>query len=77
MFKIEYKLISEYNEKEESIIEHIFKNRGFKTKEEIYKYTHTTKDDLINPLKLDNIDAAAQLLIKHLQNKNKIVVIVD
>ena len=63
VFKIEYKLISEYNE-EESIIEHIFKNRGFKTKEEIYEYTHTTKDDLIDPLKLtSNFETEASIVL--------------
>ena len=38
-----------------SAIEQVFYNRGFESREEIIHYLNVTEDDLIDPLKLDNM----------------------
>lgn len=43
------------DENAHSAIEQVFYNRGFKSREDIIHYLNVTEDDLIDPLKLDNM----------------------
>lgn len=45
--------------------------------EDIEGYVYPSKDYEINPRNLDNIDAAAHLLYKHLENDNNILIVQD
>ena len=66
--------IKQERDKSLTILEQIFKNRNI---EDAYHYLHTTDNDIIDPLKLDNIHEGAKMLIKHIGNKNNIFVQVD
>jgi len=44
---------------------------------DIYHYLHTTKQDILNPEDLDNIDTGAKMFIKHLAAGDKIFIQVD
>ena len=44
---------------------------------DIYHYLHTTDEDILNPLLLDNMLQGAQLLISHISQKHKIFMQVD
>jgi single-stranded-DNA-specific exonuclease len=52
----------------------VLKNRGIT---EIEHYLHTTDDDILNPLLLDNIAEAAGLMMQHISNGNRIGIQVD
>ena len=58
------------------ITQQIFFNRGFKT-EDIEHYLHTTDNDILNPLELENMQEGAKMLIKHIGANNKILIQVD
>lgn len=76
MIIIQYELIAEHK-KNETLLERILKNRGFKTKKEIKHYLNVTEKDLIDPKKLKNIKEGANLLIDTIKNRENILIIVD
>lgn len=57
-------------------LKEIFENRGIK-QEDIMKYLHPSFSDIEDWDKLDNIEEACRLLKKHIDNNNKIGIIVD
>ena len=57
-------------------IEEVFANRGMKP-EIIQHYLHTTREDILDPALIQNIDAGAKMFIKHLAQGSKIFVQVD
>lgn len=69
---LEYQLIAPIN-KEYSAIEQILTNRGIKL-EDIPHYLNTTEEDNLPTSLIANIDAAARMIIKHLNNKSKVYV---
>ena len=73
---MEYKLIAERQDGT-SLLEQILLNRGFKTREDIQHFLSTDENDLIDPLKLDHMYEGAQMLIKHIDNNDKAVIIID
>lgn len=73
---MEYKLIAERQDGT-SLLEQILLNRGFKTREDIQHFLSTDENDLIDPLRLDHMREGAQMLIKHINNNDKAVIIVD
>ena len=52
----------------------LFNNREIT---DINKYVAPTKDDLLNPFDLENMQQGINLLIKHIENNSKIFIIVD
>ena len=60
-----------------TLLEQILLNRGFKNKEDINHYLTTDESDLINPLKLDNIQEGLKLLAKHIAQNSNTLIIVD
>lgn len=68
-----YKLISNIKD---NIINTIFLNRGFQL-EEIDHYLKVSKDDLINPATIKNMQEGAEMLIKHIAANDKIFIQVD
>lgn len=59
-----------------SVQEKIFSARGIPPNE-IYHYLNTTDEDVIDPEELDNLKEGATMIIKHIQNGDKIYVLVD
>lgn len=59
-----------------SPVERVFANRGM-FPSDIYHYLHTTKEDILEPDLLDNIDRGAKMFIQHLAAGDKIFVQVD
>lgn len=57
----------------------LLKDRGIlpESKEDQAKFYHPTFDSLIDPLKLDNMNEAYELLMKHLQAGSKIFLCID
>lgn len=73
---MKYHLIHQ-NDNNYSVLEQIFINRGFNL-EDIGHYLNTTENDIHNSWLLDNIDAALELLLKHLKRPDcKVYVCVD
>ena len=71
-----YKLINPIN-KNLTAIEQIFINRGFKDKNDIFKYLNTTDDNILDPTSIQNIKDGVKLLISHISNNSKIMIQVD
>lgn len=59
-----------------SITETILTNRGINLND-INHYLNTNDADILSPALLDNMEAGAKLLIKHIKAKNKIFVQID
>ena len=59
-----------------SLIEQIFINRGFK-KEDIFHYLNTTEEDILDPELLDNMETGARLLEDCIVNFKKVFIIPD
>lgn len=59
-----------------SITETILTNRGINLND-INHYLNTNDADILSPVLLDNMEAGAKLLIKHIKAKNKIFVQID
>lgn len=70
---MEYQLINEQNY---DILTQILTNRGIKF-EDINHYLNTTDNDILNPLLLDNLRPAAQMLLTHIINMDKICLLFD
>lgn len=63
----------------ENFLEELLKDRKIlpDNKEQIDAFYNPTKNNLLNPRLLDNIDAAADLIESHIKNGNKIYLIID
>lgn len=72
---MEYRQIAIPNRKL-SIIEQIFANRGMSPKETAH-YLAVNKDDVYSPLLIDRIEQGAAMLLKHIQNQDKIFIQID
>lgn len=59
-----------------SITETILTNRGIDLNG-IDHYLNTNDDDILSPLLLDNMEAGAKMLIKHIKAKHKIFIQID
>ena len=57
-----------------SAIEQVLLNRGI---EDVHHYLNTDDTDILSPLDLDNIEKGAKMLVSHIAQKSKIMVIVD
>ena len=75
---MEYQLIApripQYREL--SAVERVLTNRGIPL-QNIKHYLHTTNEDILDPKLLDNIEKGAKMLVKHIANKDKTLVVVD
>lgn len=57
-----------------SAIEHVLLNRGI---EDVQHYLNTLDTDILSPLDLDNIEDGAKLLVSHIAQGSKVLVIID
>lgn len=71
---MEYKIIGQNLKKD--FIRELFENRGIKT-DDIAHYLRTTDMDIQDPSALDNITEGCEILHKHLNFNNKILIVVD
>lgn len=72
---MEYKLISEKKDNL-SVIQQILINRGIALKD-IDHYLNTTENDNLDPFLIERIKDGAMILIKHINNNDKILLQVD
>ena len=72
---MEYKLISEKNDNL-SVIQQILINRGIALKD-IDHYLNTTENDNLDPSLIQRIKDGVIILIKHINNNDKILLQVD
>lgn len=72
---MKYELIAE-KPSNRTLIEQVLINRGL-PQEEINHYLTADKNDLYNPLLLDNIERGAQMYIKHIAAEDPLTMIVD
>lgn len=71
---MKYKLKNNSSNNINNIVQTIFENRGINN----YKEYMNLDDNVLIPYnQLDNIDKAVECLLKHLENKNKILIVVD
>jgi len=73
---MKYTLLNSYDDNL-SLIEKIFFNRGFETREDISHYLNTTEADILSPELLDNIQEGARMLEDCITNNKKVFVIPD
>ena len=66
---LEYQLLAPLNEGY-SVIEQVLTNRGVRL-DDIYHYLNTTDEDSYPPEYVANIEQAAKMLIKHLNNSKE------
>ena len=72
---MDYKLISPRDERI-GLLEQILLNRGIKA-EDIYHYLHVDENDVLDPLLLDNMREGVKMLIQHINNNDRTLVVVD
>ena len=72
---MEYKLISEKNDNL-SVIQQVLINRGIALKD-IDHYLNTTENDNLDPSLIERIKDGVMILIKHINNNDKILLQVD
>ena len=72
---MEYKLISEKNDNL-SVIQQILINRGIALKD-IDHYLNTTENDNLDPFLIQRIKDGVMILIKHINNNDKVLLQVD
>ena len=70
---MEYQLINP-RRPSTSAIEQVLLNRGIK---DVHHYLNTDDSDILSPLGLDNIEKGAKLLVSHIAQGSKVIVIVD
>ena len=70
---MEFQLISPRNP-DYTAIQQVLINRGI---EDVEHYLNTSADDELSPLDLDNMEKGARLLVSHIAQKSKVLVIVD
>lgn len=71
---MKYKLRNNYSKNPEEALYDILHDRGVS---DIKNFIHPNKECELNPYNLNNIDMAAELLLKHLRNNSHICFIVD
>lgn len=59
-----------------TVIDQIFAIRGLNPLDS-YHLLHTTDEDIVDPLQLDNMKEGASILIKHIANEDDMMIIVD
>ena len=69
-----YRLRGQYSTNPDVALKQILIDRGV---EDIEKFLNPTSQCELNPYDLDNIEIAAELLLKHLKNNNKICIVCD
>ena len=74
--KIEEKILKKYPEYNRVILQLLF-NRGFEAKKDIEFFFNGSYADAHDPFKFNNMKAAVDLAIKHIKEKNKILVYGD
>lgn len=60
--------------KDDECLDAILKSRKV---EDVYHYLYPSEDDELNPFDLDNIQAAVNKIIEHLQKDSRIGILVD
>ena len=70
---MEFQLISPRNP-DYTAIQQVLMNRGI---EDVEHYLNTSAEDELSPLDLDNMEKGAKLLVSHMAQKSKVLVIVD
>ena len=73
---MEYKLRAP-RQNDTTLLEQILLNRGLTSREQINNYLSADESAVSNPLCLDNMREGVQMLIKHINNNNKALIIVD
>jgi hypothetical protein len=75
LIPLEYQLLTSgiLTQKDILPVEQVFINRGIKPSD-IEHYLHTTKEDILDPELLDNIDKGAKMFLYHLAKGSKIFV---
>ena len=71
---MKYRLRNNYPKEPELAIQAILEDRGVKDVEE---FMRPNRSQELNPYDLENIEAAAQMLLKHLRNNSEIMFVVD
>lgn len=71
---MQYRLYENANNDTSNVLKEVFKNRGI---DDYYTYLDLDESVVIPYQKLDNIENAVDLFMKHFNNKNKIGVLVD
>jgi len=70
-----YQLINPVDESM-SALEQVLFNRGINP-EDLERFKYPSKNDIIDPLKLENMTEGAKMLIKHVKQNDKIFIQVD
>ena len=77
---MEYQLYnSEFSQSQDieiTAIERVLTNRGIPLNE-VEHYLNTTDDDIIDPLKLNNVHEGAIMLIKHIERRDNVLIQID
>lgn len=73
---MEYKLIAPRQDGT-NLLTQVLLNRGFKSIEDINHFLTTDENDLQDPLLLDNMREGVELLIRHIRENSKTLIIVD
>ena len=71
---MKYRLRNNYPMEADIAIQAILEDRGV---ENVEAFMRPHKSQELNPYDLENIEAAANLLLKHLRNNSEIIFIVD
>ena len=71
---MKYRLRNNYPKEPELAIQAILEDRGV---EDVEEFMRPNRSQELNPYDLENIEAAAQLLLKHLRNNSEIMMVVD
>ena len=74
---MKYTLLNQNTNQDLSLLEKIFFNRGFSTREDISHYLYTTEADINAPELLDNITEGALMLEDCINNNKKVFIIPD
>ena len=77
---MEYQLYnSEFSQSQDieiTAMERVLTNRGIPLNE-VEHYLNTTDDDIIDPLKLNNVHEGAIMLIKHIERRDNVLIQID
>ena len=69
-----YRLRKQYTTDPEKALSEILIDRGV---QDIYTFLHPTAECELDPYGLENIDIAAEMLLRHLRKNSKIMFVVD
>ena len=59
-----------------TLVERVFANRGIDP-HDVEHYLHTTQDDVLDPLLIDNMEEGAKMLIQHIAQNDNVLIQVD